>query len=107
MPEQVLVKSLTALCDGQCHGEVTLVTDDATEAYGVTMVWPSSKYNQSEAVGVARNSDGSIAVSCGAFNPDSEDRCDGSVTFSREALDETPFAPHPASPYLQPMESGD
>lgn len=104
--EAVLVKTLTTLCDGQCGGEVTLVTDEVTAAYAVVETSGNTPYVGGDCDVVEKRRDGSIVVSCTALNGDDDTRyCDGDGVFTKADLNDAAWsAPTSDARYMQPME---
>jgi len=85
--EAILVKTLDARCNGVCGGLITLTTDEVHAAYAVTDETERG-YIEQDSPGAVKHDDGSIVVSCGSVHPLSEDRCDGTATFTKADLNE-------------------
>lgn len=99
-----LVKSLTGLCDGQCGGEITVVTDTVVEAYAVVEPARDTRFIQQDCNGIVRNPDGSIVVTCAAVDPEAEQGCDGSATFTRGDLADVAYMADTLSTFMHPMD---
>ena len=109
MTETLMTKHLIALCDGTCGGEVELTTDGASLAYAVVDGFDSGRSRErfvsQDCDGIEKRRDGSIVVTCAAYDPDAEERCGGYATFAREALAEEPYrADNGHAAFMVPME---
>jgi hypothetical protein len=103
-----LTKTLTAPCDGQCGGIITVVTDCVREAHAETdAMGGGTNYVSGGGPGVVRYRDGSLVAACGAYDPTAERTCDGAATFTRVALAAEAFATSNAAAYMTEMETAD
>ena len=90
----LVIKTATADCNGECGGVIFLTTDGVHAAYAITSDMDSRSASrayieQDDLVGLAE--DGSIVVTCEAYEPNHEERCSGSVTFTKAALNAEPW----------------
>lgn len=84
----IVTKTLTEPCNGQCAGTIEVTTDEVYAAYASTGENSERGYLAQDAVGAERLDDGTIVVPCNAVHPLSEDRCDGSATFTKAVLND-------------------
>lgn len=97
--------TMTALCDGQCGGEVTIVTDVVRSAMAETKTSGDTDYIGFETESICVEADGSIEVYCNAQDR-GEQRCSGRAVFTRadiEAADWHGLGSHMAH-LLGPMD---
>ena len=104
----IVVKTLTAECTGPCGGTLRVTTDVLYAAYAVTEDihhhTASRSYEGQDAL--VTKADGSIEVTCEAYDARADERCGGVVTLDREtiaAVDWIPAADAPHTPFLSAM----
>lgn len=91
----LLVRTASADCNGPCGGVIFLTTDMVHAAYALTSdMYGASRsraYIEQDASCVLAE-DGSIIVTCEAYEPNHDERCNGVVTFTKDALNTQPWA---------------
>lgn len=106
LAQPLVVRVVTAHCDGQCGGDVTLVTDIHALAFAETDTYGDTGYGSQPASNVVRHAD-KIEVGCGAWDERRDLTCDGVLVVTDAEIASFPWSDAKttfASGHLTPME---
>lgn len=106
LAQPLVVRVVTAHCDGQCGGDVTLVTDIHTVAFAETDTYGDTPFKGQAAANVVRHAD-KIEVGCGSWNDRDDVTCDGVLVVTDAEIGSFPWSDAKttfANGHLTPME---